>query len=434
MKYLSNKIKKLHHNNRGDTIVEVLIVLGILSFAFALSSATATKGLRQSRSAEEHSQALGVLNSQIELLRAGVSNRLDLFSPSPFCVLNSSSVATGFSAGYTIPDSADSDDFTKYPANCAQNTLYYTSVSYNGSDTFTIRVRWDGAGDLGRQQEVMTYRVHPLTAVIDSGIPLSAASPKVKVSVKKIPSVAKASPDTGGNTPPCSNSATLDKSGTTVTLNQVNGAGTYSQAVLTNGSSIALFDNLTDGGSYKATVTAPSGYGVCPANPSGPVTAVGGTLPTITMTIYPICADEDKHDSLGTYGDPVYDGTYGDQIYDGTYGDPYNVYWWQHTGNGWYSSAQSPVYGTANTSNNHGAVAPAPTADGQTSYENIGANPKTSGTHNGQYDYNVFTSTHSVAYGAAYAHYHTGPAYAHYHTGPAYEHFGPWYKNGVCTP
>lgn len=49
-------IKKL--NQRGDTIIEVLIVLAILSFAFSVSLATASKSLKQSRSAEEHSRAL----------------------------------------------------------------------------------------------------------------------------------------------------------------------------------------------------------------------------------------------------------------------------------------------------------------------------------------------------------------------------------------
>jgi type II secretory pathway pseudopilin PulG len=47
-------------NSNGDTIVEVLIVLAVLGFAFSISMATANKGLSQSRNAEDPSISLFV--------------------------------------------------------------------------------------------------------------------------------------------------------------------------------------------------------------------------------------------------------------------------------------------------------------------------------------------------------------------------------------
>ncbi|HXE10132.1 MAG TPA: hypothetical protein VN554_01775, partial [Verrucomicrobiae bacterium] len=49
----------------GDTIIEVLIVLAVLGLSLSISYATANKGLQQSRNAQEHSAALGIIDSQV---------------------------------------------------------------------------------------------------------------------------------------------------------------------------------------------------------------------------------------------------------------------------------------------------------------------------------------------------------------------------------
>jgi type II secretory pathway pseudopilin PulG len=161
------KPKKL--NSAGDTIVEVLIVLAVLGLALAIAAATANRGLNQSRNAEEHSQALGLIDTQVELLRNAVVNQIDVFSSSrPFCIQDSLTTVpfAGLPTNSDVPDDANADNWGlhPYPDKCVKNTYYHISVKYNSSgDYFSFKVRWDGVGSLGRQQEVLVYRTHALT-------------------------------------------------------------------------------------------------------------------------------------------------------------------------------------------------------------------------------------------------------------------------------
>ncbi|HET8991430.1 MAG TPA: prepilin-type N-terminal cleavage/methylation domain-containing protein, partial [Candidatus Saccharimonadales bacterium] len=60
-------------NQAGDTIIEVMIVLAILSMSFGISYATANKSLNGSLNAQEHSAALGILDTQLEDLRIALT-------------------------------------------------------------------------------------------------------------------------------------------------------------------------------------------------------------------------------------------------------------------------------------------------------------------------------------------------------------------------
>jgi hypothetical protein len=168
-----------------------MIVLAVLGLSFAISYATANRGIIQSRNAEEHSEALGIINSQVELLRSAYAAKQDLTnvttavppntSPPSFC-MQTSPVSTAplpfinvAGVGYTVPTSTQTDDFTKYPTspannNCVQYTYYHVSVTYRPAPSpttqpyFDFIVRWQGLGDLGIQQEELTYRINSITA------------------------------------------------------------------------------------------------------------------------------------------------------------------------------------------------------------------------------------------------------------------------------
>jgi type II secretory pathway pseudopilin PulG len=282
----------------GDTIVEVLIVLAVLSLAFSLSYATANRGLSQSRNAAEHSEALGILNTQVELVRTALAKQVTLpVGTTPpagntslnFCMAdttNPPSIA-GFGA-YTVPNSPAADNAIDntppqpvYPAACV-NGFYHTSIVYDtATGSYDFRVRWDGSGRLGRQQEEFNYKITPIAAAAGfSGDPI-LQTPAVNVVVQSInltgPAGGPANP-----TPSCSSTNVSNKSGTQVTLTGPTG----SQTLVTDASSSALFNDLLDGGTYTASVFR-SGYGTCP----GASTAVAST-PTpsvITRKIYPIC-------------------------------------------------------------------------------------------------------------------------------------------------
>lgn len=184
----------------GDTIVEVMIVLAVLSLSFGISYATANKGLNQSINAQQHSQALGYLNSQVEDLRLAVANGdyTQISSAgSYFCMMsiNSTYQPTPIdNGGFGVPSSANADaqdDYKEYSPTsaCIISNLYHVSInqasanqtSYggdyitpagctSGSDctetSFTFMVRWNGLGGLGPQQESLTYRIGSTPSIL----------------------------------------------------------------------------------------------------------------------------------------------------------------------------------------------------------------------------------------------------------------------------
>lgn len=160
----------------GDTIVEVLIVLTVLSLAFAYAYATANSGLAQARNAQEHSQALGKLDSQVEMLRTAFSKDILKAPPTtPFCMAYSGTgeLEAVPISGYTPPadrkaDRVDNSPADRYPSKCkSENQLYHSSIVYEpgGHDSeayFKIRVRWVGVGAFQNQQEEFVYKIQPL--------------------------------------------------------------------------------------------------------------------------------------------------------------------------------------------------------------------------------------------------------------------------------
>lgn len=74
---------KLNNNSRGDTIVEVLIALGILSFALAVSYAVTNSSIASLNAARTSARASSELQRQIEIVRIKEAGEL-----TNFCVNN----------------------------------------------------------------------------------------------------------------------------------------------------------------------------------------------------------------------------------------------------------------------------------------------------------------------------------------------------------
>lgn len=151
------------NNQRGDTIIEVMIVLTILGFAIGISMATSNRSLQNSRQAQEHSESTRIVQAQAEGLRvlaptnpAGPDK--NIFISTPFCI--------SYNAGnYTVVSAGD--------AACSTGTTgYNTSIQYcrgsslalcNGlssTSTFLIQVTWDNIQGRGSDSTTLAYRVH----------------------------------------------------------------------------------------------------------------------------------------------------------------------------------------------------------------------------------------------------------------------------------
>jgi len=142
----------LGRNARGDTIIEVLIALSILGFALTTSYSTVNRSMQSARNSQEHSEALQYLNSQVELARAAASDPA-LFGPGSFCMDATAKRVALSNAACTT----GTEGFYKLTVRYAQAPSFGVD-----QDIFTFTVQWPGVGQLGPQQEQLSYKIHQL--------------------------------------------------------------------------------------------------------------------------------------------------------------------------------------------------------------------------------------------------------------------------------
>lgn len=148
--------------SRGDTIIEVMIVLTVLGLAISIAYATASRSLIDARQAQESSEGTSIAQSQIEQLRSLASKKVDIFKSDVtfFCV---NSAGTFNAAPFAA--STDYRDLEIYPEEC-KTEIYHTAVNYEpDSSTFTVRVVWDNVSGDGQDTVTMVYKIHPSTPI-----------------------------------------------------------------------------------------------------------------------------------------------------------------------------------------------------------------------------------------------------------------------------
>jgi Tfp pilus assembly protein PilV len=157
-------------NKRGDTIVEVLIAIAVVSAVLGSAYAMTSRNVQNSQQAQEHSQALKVAESQVELLKSYVAagNTLPT-SGNNFCLyvntvpnpdVNSLVAFTGAGTSAGLP-TIDSN----YPTNCKFSDgvvaqRFMAGISEDASNTFTVSIAWDGPTG-GRDTVSLLYKVYP---------------------------------------------------------------------------------------------------------------------------------------------------------------------------------------------------------------------------------------------------------------------------------
>jgi prepilin-type N-terminal cleavage/methylation domain-containing protein len=153
--------------NRGDTIVEVMIVLAVLGLAISISYATANRSLKSARQAQENSEATAYVQSQIESLKklsteTAASGGYLYNRATPFCVLSLSAVPP-------IEPSSANCVFGKN--NLYKILIYYCDkvspvnttpcISTSHDDLFIVQAKWPNiSGDGSDDSVTMSYRVH----------------------------------------------------------------------------------------------------------------------------------------------------------------------------------------------------------------------------------------------------------------------------------
>ncbi len=169
-------VKPKFLNSRGDTIVEVLVVLAVLGLAIAIAYATANRSLLNARQALENSTGTQIAQAQMEdVVSMGCAsgnpycpdpslpaspNHL-LFQPGSHCIDTSTTP-------YTVRTNPTPTVFSSggYDTACITGRVpYYVSITYRDTatqpHTFVVVVTWADALGQGNDTVTMNYRLEP---------------------------------------------------------------------------------------------------------------------------------------------------------------------------------------------------------------------------------------------------------------------------------
>lgn len=146
---LINKLQRL--GQRGDTIIEVLIAVTVISMVLGGAYVATNRNIQTSRNTEEQSSALKLAESQVEQIK-GLINRdpAQVFDTShaTFCIFEG--------AVYASTNNNCLVDLRGKPS--AAQPQYRLNVT-ESSNLFTVNVQWDQLG--GNQGNLrMLYRAH----------------------------------------------------------------------------------------------------------------------------------------------------------------------------------------------------------------------------------------------------------------------------------
>ncbi len=166
---MSISLKRLTQN--GDTIVEVLMAVIVVSSVLTAGYGIALKSLQSIRTEQERTYALKLAEGQLENLKAAaIKDPAALATGSNYCVNNSGGTFTFSPIGGGSPDADMTKDTpsnygsacTKDPngGDCSSVCYMYGVIPSPGSHNYTASVRWDGPNG-NRQQVQLAYRMYP---------------------------------------------------------------------------------------------------------------------------------------------------------------------------------------------------------------------------------------------------------------------------------
>jgi len=158
-------IKTRSSKERGDTIIEVLLAMTVIGLVLASSYGIANRSIRIGREAQERTEALKQVETQVERLRVAsqfLDQGLATFpEEAAFCLAEDSSVVS-FGNG-AITEAVLDDLSTGYPNQCRTGTggRYAVSIKRSEGYVYTIWARWETIGGGVQQVLELNYRIYP---------------------------------------------------------------------------------------------------------------------------------------------------------------------------------------------------------------------------------------------------------------------------------
>ncbi|HKR82221.1 MAG TPA: prepilin-type N-terminal cleavage/methylation domain-containing protein [Candidatus Saccharimonadales bacterium] len=147
-------------SERGDTIVEVLIAIAVVSMVLGGAYATTNKSLQATRSAQEQGVALKLVETQLEQLKAMADTAGALTgAPVSFCILQTGGKPTITStAAAGSPCSLNGQGVT---AASTDQPVYQLAITQPTPHNFQITNNWHDVSGKHSDLVQMNYRIYP---------------------------------------------------------------------------------------------------------------------------------------------------------------------------------------------------------------------------------------------------------------------------------
>src|SRR3989344_2263479 len=150
-------------NETGDTIIEVLLAIAVVSAILGGAYISSNRSLSNSRQSEERGAALKLAEGQIERLKSIASPSSAVFSQTNvFCLDGSSAITNATNPLVSSLPSLESDNFSNYVSACQSGNIpYYLAIEHDSTTTnqFRVYVRWDRFNQGAHDQVRIVYRV-----------------------------------------------------------------------------------------------------------------------------------------------------------------------------------------------------------------------------------------------------------------------------------
>lgn len=146
-------------NQRGDTIVEVLVAITVVSMVLGGAYTTTNRSLLASRSAQEQGVAIKLVEGQLEQLKALADVPSGLATaPASFCILVSGGVPTLTStAAAGAPCSLNNRGVT---AAASDQPAYKIAITEPTPDNYKIINTWTNVTGNQTDYIEMSYRIY----------------------------------------------------------------------------------------------------------------------------------------------------------------------------------------------------------------------------------------------------------------------------------
>lgn len=147
-------ITRLSRNpQRGDTLVEVLIAIAVVSLVLGGAYVTTNRSLQATRGAQERAVALKLAESQVERLKGLMSTNSAtvMATTAPFCI----SYVTGLPVN--LPN--DACDLNTEGVHATEEPIFHISITRNNFD-FVLTETWFNVSGKNTDKLQLRYRVY----------------------------------------------------------------------------------------------------------------------------------------------------------------------------------------------------------------------------------------------------------------------------------